>query len=290
MKTILASTILMCTMSCFAQERTLYDENGLTFGYKYEKIGTTTDNDCPNVVFDEYQIIAKVENKNSKAINLNALDGRLRFSNDVCTKTGNLQSNVVSYESTLFLPHHSYGTATPNTGFAAAHTYFLDPHDEYATTPSTIKVVSGNSFPEPEWNFPKWSFVNITSINDSDNNQHIPLKNNTNYKKLIIGKWLYSQSSTLKQGKEIDIYSEEDACFDSFLANNQMMINIGDCNNGQEAGKWSLTGNILQEETTKYGKVNYEILDLDNSILKLKLTEGRSDGSFSVLTYKRAVK
>ncbi|ENW95990.1 lipocalin family protein [Acinetobacter sp. NIPH 298] len=292
MKIILTLTLVLCAMPCFAEEKILYDYNGVIFGYNYEKIGTATDIDCPDIKFDEYQIIVKVKNTNSKAIDLIEPSGRLHFKSDYCTKAGNLQSNSAAYQIGLFSPHRHYATGTPNTNFGVVNSYFLDAKDEYSTLPNKLKVRSGDRFPEPDWIFPKWKFIDLPNKQNVVNTgKIIPKATNlsTDYAKLIVGKWRFSQSSDLKNGKEVDIYDEEEPCFDIYETNKRIVQNIGDCEISKEDGNWTIVDNILTKvidgDVTKY-----EILRLDKSTLKLKFMKEYDDGSYFLATFERVTK
>ncbi|MEX8082462.1 lipocalin family protein [Acinetobacter baumannii] len=285
MKRILTLTTALCTAPCFAEEVTLYNQNGVTFGYEYIKVGTSVDKDCPNITFDEYQITPKVENANNKAIKLNNADGSLRFKNDGCTRGGALESNTISYDLGVFLSHRSYATVTPNTGFGAAHLYFLDANDKYIDSKHNVKVISGNPFPEPTWSFPKWSFIDVPGKNPVDKNATKSPNSKESFEKLIVGKWKFVSSYYI-QGKESSQSEADSICFDIYKPNNQANYNVGDCNNGQENGKWTITGNKLTNSYSDFD-VRFEILQLDKLTLKIKHTESFDKGDYRIDIYKR---
>lgn len=295
MKNKLMIMLILCTTPCFAEENTLYSENGVSLSYSYEKIGTIKDQDCPNLLFDEYQAIAKVKNSNNKAIKLDNnswLVPRIAFVGYTCNKLGELTSEENNYFAGFFMDHRYYGTHTPNTGFGAVHTYFLDPNDTFTSQPSIIRVPNGEPLAKPAWFFPEWKFIDVPNQNGSTNTDTTPPKLtnvSTDFSKLIVGKWRFSQSSELKNGKEIEVYNEEDACFDNYQANNRVVINIGDCNNAEKSGKWIIAGNKLTTNTD--GDVtNYEILRLDKSTLKLKSMVEHNVGSYFISTFEKVSK
>ncbi|OTG93513.1 hypothetical protein B9T24_13615 [Acinetobacter sp. ANC 4654] len=301
MKNFMTIAFLFNSGYCFAESVTLYNEKGVSLSYQYEKIATT-DSDCPNVLFDEYHVVAKVQNTNNKAIILDDsgwLVPRLAFKGDFCTKAGQLNSEVNNYFSGLFMPHRSYGTATPNTGFGAIHTYFLDATDEFVDLPATIKILKGQPLSKPEWHFPEWKFIDVpnnqnvaNTVNNANQGKNAPQSTNNaeNYEKLIVGKWRFSQSSSLLNGKEIEIYDEEDACYDIFETNKRTKFNVGDCNNGEENGKWKITDNILTKYFPDFDH-QYEILQLNKSILKIKTTTNENTyGKYFILKFEKVTK
>lgn len=292
MKGILALMLILCATPCFAEEITLYNENGLSLSYSYEKIGTIKDPDCPDLLFDEYQASAKVQNSSNQAVTFDDtgwLVPRVAFVAYTCTKLGKLTSQQSNYFGDLFLPHRVYGTGTPNTGFAAVHPYFLDPNDKYTSAFTTIRVPSGEPLAKPDWYFPEWKFINIPNQNVATTEKTISQPTNTkdSYEKLIVGKWRVAQTSRLLNGKEIEVYDEEDACFVIYEANKRVTLNIGDCNNGQEIGNWSISGNILTEHTTNFNTQD-EILLLNKSMMKVKSTRTANlDGSYNMAILER---
>jgi hypothetical protein len=66
MKNKLMIMLILCTTPCFAEENTLYSENGVSLVIAI-KNRTIKDQDCPNLLFDEYQAVARIQNTNNKA-------------------------------------------------------------------------------------------------------------------------------------------------------------------------------------------------------------------------------
>jgi len=301
MKGILALMLILCATPCFAEEITLYNENGLSLSYSYEKIGTIKDPDCPDLLFDEYQASAKVQNSNNQAVTFDDtgwLVPRVAFVAYTCTKLGKLTSQQSNYFGDLFLPHRVYGTGTPNTGFAAVHPYFLDPNDKYTSAFTTIRVPSREPLAKPDWYFPEWKFINIPNQNIATTNKNVSQPTNTkeSYEKLIVGKWKHTQTSSLINGKEridpyVDKIIKQSSCFDIYEANKNYTGGIGDCSDTEIIGKWSIYNNILSyhfppSESGYLISDRYEILQLDELTLKIKTTNS-DDGKLTIFTYQR---
>lgn len=306
MKGISALILTLCITPCFAEEITLYNENGLSLSYNYEKIGTIKDPDCPDMLFDEYKASAKVQNSNNKAVTFDETDwlvARIAFVSYGCTKFGKLTSQQSNYFLDLFHNHHVYGTGTPNTGFGTVHPYFLDPNDIYISSFAVIRMPSGEPFPKPEWHFPEWKFINIpnqkvATQNIATTNKNVSQPTNTkeSYEKLIVGKWKHTQTSSLINGKErvdpyVDKIIKQRSCFDIYEANKNYTGGIGDCSDTENIGKWSIYNNILSyhfppSESGYLISDRYEILQLDELTLKIKTTNS-DDGKLTIFTYQR---
>ncbi|MCU4491319.1 hypothetical protein KTI63_02410 [Acinetobacter guillouiae] len=270
MKKTLTLSLVMFTSPCFAEEVTLYNENGVSLSYSYEKIGTIKDQDCPDLLFDEYQVSAKVQNSNNKAIKLDDKSWfvhRIAFKSYICNKLGQLTSGVSNYFPGIFLDHRRYFTQTPNTGFGAVHSYFLDPKDVDTSLPTVIRVPNGEPLAKPEWYFPEWIFFdvpnqNVAPKNITTTNKTVTQPTNTkeSYEKLIVGKW----------GSKL-----EDSLHEFIVDGTGFKSSLEPSYIPRSAFKWSISNNVLTLvfPPDRFSKsdfiVKYKILKIDKNKLAI---------------------
>jgi hypothetical protein len=293
MKKIILLILLMNTAFCFGQEWiVLYDEKGVSLSYRYEKVGEKVEKDCPNTKLDVYHIATKVENHNDKAIDLNGgMPTGLDFYGDMCNKGGGVGRMWFMSRSEIFMPHRSYGTSTPNTGFGAVHNYFLDANDEYISpsTLSEITVRHGESFPEPKWKFPSWHFIDVPQKGKKNNSDGIktPVNNTENYSKLILGKWVLVETTSVSDGEKPYSQVDNPPCQNEvYEAGGSYLHDVNGCGTGPSNGSWSISGKILfQTIYQDNSSWKYEILTLDKTSLILK--NNWEKGGYALEKYKR---
>lgn len=296
MEKLLTAVLLLTSGYCFGESITVYSKNGVSLSYKYEKTGTSTDNHCPNVVFDHYQVSAKVQNINNQAIafdHTDWLNPRINFLSSYCTKEGNIFSDQTISFTQIFSNRHVYATSMPNTGFGAVHPYFLDPKEEYTTLSNSVQVPHGTSLPKPEWYFPAWKFIDVPNqqtIATTSKAKSQSINTKDSYENLIVGKWRVAQSYFLQNGKEVykEVYIEggDYTCFDLYEANKKVVVNVGSCVTNEESGRWVISNNTFTHDFNGFF-IKYEILQLDKSILKIKDLTDYNTGRYSVFTYEK---
>lgn len=126
---------------------------------------------------------------------------------------------------------------------------------------------------------------NTISNTDSIKNNQQQSFSKPNYEKLITGKWrLAHLTGFTNDGVELVSPKLGENCFLIFDAIKHESFNAGDCANNY-IDKWEIVGKtLIINEGDK--NLEYEILQLDNSILKTKLIRNHDYG-YILHTYER---
>lgn len=287
-------TLLFSSMSCFGGEATLYNEKGVTFSYKYEKIASSVDGACPDIEFDEYRVSAKVENSNGKAIDAapgvagGISSGKLAFNSYYCA-SGALQSNQTLYGDGVFMLHRSYGAKNINNpNFGVVISYFLDANDQYVTSNydrgfANMKIPKGTPFPKPvSWNFPKWVFIDVPQRSGSAKAEQSAKRPTSDYASLIVGKWCRIR---LQNSSGVDM---KDRCslndWMEVTSSGKWVNGSGNRSDVNDNNQWSIVDSVVHRKTP-YGSGEKQILELDKSKLILK-TESK-DGWWAIETFNK---